>query len=447
MTRPIRQAAGRLSTCVVDGSVLVGPRGLPYFWPMKHLTFLILCTALLFVGCAIEEVDENRETGTLYFRAENVDVAAMAISGQLDITGFGTHIFSDTMGYLAVTGLPVDSTLSLSFTPSDPDSWNLIGAQHRQFRLVTSTRSDTIRVYLAERTDSTLAVTVRTVDEMGGELTGMPLWLDGERWPEDSPATLQVRRGLAHEVEVRNENCSRGVASFTYNEEPTEDLVVELDFTVSVAEAGAEDASLVVNEVAVGGTNWDYLNPPDTDFFVSAWRPGYRPDPAYFNLDGFCGEDASFNWIANPEGYSTDQLFPDFTLPEVTAGQAEPVGNFSLRQLRGRVVLVTFWYLTCVNCRLEMPGFQTMVERYGDRGFHVVALDPYPDTADATDFPTYDFTFLDDNNAGQTPITALAGVGAFPTNFLILPDGRIQSVRGGMSESVLEELLLEWLPE
>jgi hypothetical protein len=41
----------------------------------------------------------------------------------------------------------------------------------------------------------------------------------------------------------------------------------------------------------------------------------------------------------------------------------------------------------------------------------------------------------------------MAQVSAYPTNYVILPDGRIHSVRGGISSSALEALLQELLPE
>lgn len=46
----------------------------------------------------------------------------------------------------------------------------------------------------------------------------------------------------------------------------------------------------------------------------------------------------------------------------------------SIRQLRGRVVLVDFWDYTCVNCIRTLPYVQAWHERYGDKGLTVIGV-------------------------------------------------------------------------
>lgn len=45
-----------------------------------------------------------------------------------------------------------------------------------------------------------------------------------------------------------------------------------------------------------------------------------------------------------------------------------------LDRLRGQVVLLDSWATWCGSCRSEMPRFQTVLERYRDRGFRILAL-------------------------------------------------------------------------
>jgi cytochrome c biogenesis protein CcdA/thiol-disulfide isomerase/thioredoxin len=64
---------------------------------------------------------------------------------------------------------------------------------------------------------------------------------------------------------------------------------------------------------------------------------------------------------------------PDFT------GNQEwfntPGGRaLSLRELRGRVVLIDFWTYTCINCIRTLPYVKAWDERYGDRGLTVVGV-------------------------------------------------------------------------
>ena len=46
----------------------------------------------------------------------------------------------------------------------------------------------------------------------------------------------------------------------------------------------------------------------------------------------------------------------------------------SLRQLRGRVVLLDFWDYTCVNCLRTLPYVQAWHERYQDKGLAVIGV-------------------------------------------------------------------------
>jgi cytochrome c biogenesis protein CcdA/thiol-disulfide isomerase/thioredoxin len=61
---------------------------------------------------------------------------------------------------------------------------------------------------------------------------------------------------------------------------------------------------------------------------------------------------------------------PDFT--GVTRWfNAQPL---SLRQLRGRVVLIDFWTYTCINCLRTLPYLRAWDERYRNRGLTIVGV-------------------------------------------------------------------------
>ena len=46
----------------------------------------------------------------------------------------------------------------------------------------------------------------------------------------------------------------------------------------------------------------------------------------------------------------------------------------SLRELRGRVVLIDFWTYTCINCIRTLPHLKAWDERYGDRGLAIIGV-------------------------------------------------------------------------
>lgn len=69
---------------------------------------------------------------------------------------------------------------------------------------------------------------------------------------------------------------------------------------------------------------------------------------------------------------------PDFTVRDLQGRE------ISSADLRGKVVLVDFWATWCQPCKKEMPGYQKLVDRYGNRGFAVIGFkfDTMMDTED-----------------------------------------------------------------
>src|SRR5215472_4964023 len=59
---------------------------------------------------------------------------------------------------------------------------------------------------------------------------------------------------------------------------------------------------------------------------------------------------------------------PEFLVSDL---QGRPVASAGLR---GKVVLIDFWATWCRPCKKEMPGYQQLLERYGQRGLVVVGF-------------------------------------------------------------------------
>ena len=81
----------------------------------------------------------------------------------------------------------------------------------------------------------------------------------------------------------------------------------------------------------------------------------------------------------SPSASEVGERFPDFTLKDL-GGR-----NVSFSRFRGKVLLLDFWMTTCPPCKEEMPIFQELQRKYGDRGLVVVgiSLDEKPKTASA----------------------------------------------------------------
>jgi thiol-disulfide isomerase/thioredoxin len=70
---------------------------------------------------------------------------------------------------------------------------------------------------------------------------------------------------------------------------------------------------------------------------------------------------------ATPAGEIGSRL-PDFSVKDLQGRE------ISSADLRGKVVLVDFWATWCQPCKREMPGYQTLLDRYGPNGFAVIGF-------------------------------------------------------------------------
>ena len=139
--------------------------------------------------------------------------------------------------------------------------------------------------------------------------------------------------------------------------------------------------------------------------------------------------------LPTPPLYAADagQPAPAFALP---TAKGETI---ALDKLRGKVVYVDFWASWCGPCRRSFPWMNEMQQKYGARGFTVVAINVDKKRSDAERFLVQNpanFTVVYDE-AGGTP--AAYGVKGMPSSYLIDARGNVTFVeRGFLDESKAE---------
>ena len=108
----------------------------------------------------------------------------------------------------------------------------------------------------------------------------------------------------------------------------------------------------------------------------------------------------------------------DFTLRDLQGKE------WTLSQLRGKVVLVNFWATWCPPCRKEMPDLDALYRQFGDKGLVVLAVSD-EDSAKVKPFLAehkYSYPMLLDPGDKATKLMAVDGI---PKSFVYDRNGKL----------------------
>ena len=145
-----------------------------------------------------------------------------------------------------------------------------------------------------------------------------------------------------------------------------------------------------------------------------------------------------------PEETEQGTAAPDFTLTDQYGVE------HTLSQYRGRVVFLNFWATWCPPCRSEMPDIQKLYDAYGgpEEAEVVILAVATPGVGGEQDREGVT-AFLEENQytypvamdpTGQ--ILSDYGITAFPTTFMIDPEGNIFGyVPGAMTQEIMQSII------
>lgn len=130
---------------------------------------------------------------------------------------------------------------------------------------------------------------------------------------------------------------------------------------------------------------------------------------------------------------------PDFSLEVIGAGPGDRV---RLSELKGKVVVLSFWASWCDACQLEAPSLDHLSRRLRDRDVIVIAIDTNDVPERALRFirqKGLSLTFVHDSDGD---VAGRYGIESLPTVLVIDKHGVVRSARTGpVSEGSLESLV------
>lgn len=158
-------------------------------------------------------------------------------------------------------------------------------------------------------------------------------------------------------------------------------------------------------------------------------------------LAGLAGWQFGPRVLAHFQPAPVARTLPDLVLPDLQ-GQAQ-----SLQQWRGKILVINLWAAWCPPCRMEMPGFSRLQEKFAsaDVQFVGVALDDRENVVDFVRKNAIRYPQL----LGDRPLQdAFADLGnrsqSLPFTAIFTPDGQLRHIhRGYWREDELDGILGE----
>ena len=133
--------------------------------------------------------------------------------------------------------------------------------------------------------------------------------------------------------------------------------------------------------------------------------------------------------------------------PAPNLPKLEEKGQGSLREYRGKWVLVNFWASWCEPCRDEAPTLEKFQGEYGGKNFTVVGIDTQDLSDDGSKFAReYGLTYpqLHDGNGDNGHEFGTTGV---PENYLLEQNGKLAWAEyGPVDGKILEQHVAPLLP-
>ena len=188
--------------------------------------------------------------------------------------------------------------------------------------------------------------------------------------------------------------------------------------------------SIAFDDVQQQDTMYQYEECRLVDFrpVADAYRLTLESIPAKVTLKDYEPYNA-------PEPLPEGSPAPDWSLATLTGD------TIRLADLKGKVVMLDFFYKSCAPCCAALPVLQSLHEKYKDKGFMMIGIDPIDDPVkdEMADFLakrdiTYTVLFA------ERELSSTYRIAGYPTMYFLDREGKIAKMHRGYGKGMEEEL-------
>jgi peroxiredoxin len=131
-------------------------------------------------------------------------------------------------------------------------------------------------------------------------------------------------------------------------------------------------------------------------------------------------------------------LHPMSTAPDFSVSDLH--GNlYKLSDLKGKIVVLNFWFMACVPCIEEMPELNKLTEKYSNNTDIVFLAITYDSEEKVKSFlSNHDFNYP--VAVGQKTLTEQYGIAMYPTNIILDKNGQVAFVLAAYSTDNVKKL-------
>lgn len=207
------------------------------------------------------------------------------------------------------------------------------------------------------------------------------------------------------------------LVKYQYSGNGTQQKMHEFDNTYAKRRLTGEDIVIMENGTVLNHTIWQSL--------MYNGRYAFKQDKVDANkFLIFKFNDDYYNSIVSKDPKPKESAFFK-TGQEFSINEVDIDGNkLKSKDLKGKVLVINYWFINCKPCRMEMPELNDLVKEYKDSAnvkFIGISLDERPAIKEFIKLSPFNYQLV----ANGGPAADKYGVASYPTHAIIDGEGKV----------------------